>query len=152
MALGTMHFNNLLVKQGFPSQRSRFDSRSGKLLCMEKNYFDVRLLCWWKSISRLCWGLGLAYRLKWLVFACLAQNLRWGWKGGVWRRGGIKNIFRQKEFLINSEVQNSMPRMSSLSKEENFHCPNIHLDLRKGGSEYEWRRTVVNFEIKISAG
>ena len=36
VVLGTMHFNNLLVKQRFPSQRSRFDSKSGKQLCMEK--------------------------------------------------------------------------------------------------------------------
>ena len=35
---------------------------------------------------------------------------------------------------------------------EKVYSLDIHLDLHKGGREYERRGTVVNFEIKIDAG
>ena len=39
--------------------------------------------------------MGLAYRSKQLVFACLEQNLRQGWRVEVWRRGRSNNLWRR---------------------------------------------------------
>ena len=104
MALGTKHFNSLLVKHRFPSQRSRFDSKREK---HPWKLFWCSVTVLMKSYQQVWLGLGLGYRSKQLVFACLGQNLRCGWRVGLWRRGGTYNIFGQKEFLINYEVQNS---------------------------------------------
>ena len=99
MALATKHFSNLSVKHRFPSQRSRFDSRSGK----------HPWILFWCSVTVLV----IEYRrrcrsfisVKILASAYVEPNLGRGWRVGVWRRWRMNKPLGQKGFLIKSEVQ-----------------------------------------------
>ena len=85
------HFNSLSVKHQFPSQRSRFDSRSGK----------HPWILFWYSVTVLvieyCRRCRSCISVKILASAYLERNLGLGWRVGY--GGG--------EAWINSEGQNS---------------------------------------------
>ena len=145
MALGIKHFNSLLVKHRFPSQRSRFHSKRGE---HPWTLFWCSVTVLMKKYQQVVVRFGSCISVKITSF-CLLRT-----KFEMWRRGGINNIFGQKEFLIKSEMQNSgkfCPEWILWQEKKIFSLDN-HLDLHKGGNEHEWRGTVVNFGIKISAG
>ena len=104
MALGTKHFNSLLVKRRCPSQRSRFNYGIGKppmTTLLMIGYVIVE-----KTIVE---DIGLGYRSEGqnTSFCICRTKCEVGLGSGSWRRAGMNNLFCQKEFLINSETQNS---------------------------------------------
>ena len=73
-----------------------------------------------KKYQQVVVRFGSCISVKITSFCLLRTKLEMGLeRRGVVERRRKKHI-PQKEFLINSEVQNSLPRMSSLSREENF--------------------------------
>ena len=56
--------------------------------------------------------MGLAYCSKQLVFVCLEQDLRWGWKVKVWRRGSTKNLWRRGVVAITTtQLHSTKPEL-----------------------------------------
>ena len=104
MALSTKHFNSLLVKQRFPSQRSRFNYG------IEKPPMATLLMIGYVIVEKtIVEDIGLAYRSKGqnTSFCIRRTKCEVGLGSGSWRRAGMNNPFGQKDFLINSETQNS---------------------------------------------
>ena len=86
----TKHFNSRLIKHQFPSQRSTFDSWSGK----------HPWILFWYSVTVLVIGYRRMYRscisVKILAFAYVEPNLVRGWRIDVCRRVCPGWILRQK--------------------------------------------------------
>ena len=147
MALATKHFSNLSVKHRFPSQRSRFDSRSGK----------HPWILFWCSVTVLV----IEYRrrcrsfisVKILASAYVEPNLGRGWRVGVWRRWRMNKPLGQKGFLIKSEVQDKF-LVEFLGRRGKILPYRYLLYLNTVGKEHEWRGKMVIFFfwIRIGAG
>ena len=101
VALANKHFNSLSVKHRFPSQRSKFDSKSGKHPWILFWYSVTALVIEYRRRCRSCTS------LKMLASAYVEPNLGRDWRVGIWRREGRNKPFFQKGLLINAEVQNS---------------------------------------------